>query len=140
MKSLAIVFLFLAFLLTDTFAQLAIIANKSVPINEIDNSQLLDFYTGDKSFWSNGESVIIFDLQQKGQLRDAFFKFLGKSPVRIKSIWMKRMLSGDADPPEFLDSEDEMLQKIASTSGAIGFVHKSKVSTAVKELKIISKN
>lgn len=49
------------------------------------------------------------------------------------------MLSGDADPPDFLDSEEEMVNKVASTPGAIGFVDQSKVSGDVKVLIIIEK-
>ena len=47
------------------------------------------------------------------------------------------MLSGDSDPPEFLESEDKMFRKVASTPGAIGFVDQSKVNDDVKTLIII---
>jgi ABC-type phosphate transport system substrate-binding protein len=137
MKQLIITIFCLAFWTTGAFAQVAVIAHKSVPIDKSEKSELLDFYTGDKSFWSNGKPVIIFDLKPRGGNRDTFYNFLEMSPIRIKSIWMKRMLSGDADPPEFLESEDKMLQKVASTPGAIGFVGQSKVNDNVKALIII---
>jgi len=119
------------------FPQVAVIAHKSVPVDVIEKSDLLDCYTGDKSFWSDDKRVIIFDLKEKGDTRDAFYKYLGISSTRMKSIWMKRMLSGDADPPEFLESEDKMLQKVASTKGAIGFVSKAKVSDKVKMILLL---
>ena len=119
-------------------SQVAVIANLSVPLGKIEKSELLDLYTGDISFWNDGEPIVIFDLKQRGKVRDSFYNYLGKSSHRIKSIWLKRMLSGDADPPEFLDSEEEMLKKVASIPGAIGFVSLSKINEGVKTLLVIS--
>jgi ABC-type phosphate transport system substrate-binding protein len=118
-------------------AQVAVIAYKSAPNSEISSSQLLDFYTGDVRYWSNDDPVVVFDLEPKGEIKKAFYNFLGKSTSRMKSIWMKRMLSGEGDPPEALPSEEELLQKVAETKGAVGFISSNKVSDDVKVLAII---
>ena len=110
-----------------------------MPVDEIKKSQLLDFYTGDIRSWSNSESVVVFDLKPKGEVKDTFYKFLGKSTSRMKSIWLKKVLSGEWDPPKSLKSEEEMLKKIASTPGAIGFVSQSQVSEDVKTLLVINR-
>ena len=47
------------------------------------------------------------------------------------------MLLGEGDTPESLKSEEEMLTKVASTSGAIGFVSQSTVTEDVKVLAVI---
>lgn len=119
------------------FTQVVVIAHKSVPVDEIKKSELLDFYTGDIRKWSDGETVTVFDLKPKGEVKETFYKFLGKSASRMKSIWMKKMLSGEGDPPEALESEQKMIEKVAATPGAIGFVSQSKVSGDVKVLIII---
>lgn len=121
------------------FAQVAVIANKSVPADSITKTELLDFYTGDIKKWLNAKPVVVLDLKPKGEVRDTFYEFLGKSSSRMKSIWLKKMLSGEGDPPEALQSEEEMLKKVASTPGAIGFVSKSKASKEVKTLFVIKK-
>ena len=137
MRLLVVTIFCLTLWTTSSFSQVAVIAHKSVSIDKIEKSELLDLFTGDKSFWSDGKPVIVFDLKPKGDTRDTFYNFLEMSPTRIKSIWMKRMLSGDSDPPEFLESEDKMFRKVASTPGAIGFVDQSKVNDDVKTLIII---
>jgi ABC-type phosphate transport system substrate-binding protein len=134
MRQLIIAIFGLTVWISSSFPQVAVITHKTVSIDNIEKSELLDFFTGDKSFWGDGKPVIIFDLKPKGDIRDTFYNFLEMSPTRIKSIWMKRMLSGDSDPPEFLESEDQMLKKVASTPGAIGFVGQSKVNDNVKVL------
>jgi len=137
MKQLSYTLMCITMWVTCASSQVAVIANLSVPLAKIEKSDLLDLYTGDMSLWTDGKAIVICDLKQKGEVRDSFYSYLGKSPHRIKSIWLKRMLSGDADPPTFLDSEEEMLKKVASTPGAIGFVSLSKIDEDVKTLLVI---
>ncbi len=118
-------------------AQVAVIANKSVPMDNIKKSQLLDFYTKDIKFWSNGKTVVLFDLKPKEQVRNEFYEFLGKTSSAMKLIWMRKMLSGEGRPPESLKTEEEMLKKVVSTPGAIGFVRQSKINIEVKTLLVI---
>lgn len=124
---------------TGVLAQVAVIAHKSVPEDSIKKNELLDFYTGDIKKWSNGVPVVVLDLKLKCEAKNMFYKFLGKSSSRMKSIWLKKMLSGEGDPPKSLKSEEEMLNKVASTPGAIGFVSQTKVSREVKTLILIQK-
>ena len=120
-------------------AQVAIIAHKDVPAESIAKDGLLDLYLRDVLSWPTSElEVIICDLRLKGAVKDEFYKFLGKSSSRMKSIWLKRKLAGEGDPPEFFHSEEELLQHVANTPGAIGFVHPSKVTDNVKVLVEIS--
>ena len=137
MKIQVLLYITLILSLYNANAQVAVIANKSVPKNEISSSELLDFYIGDVRYWSNDNPVIVFDLEPKGEIKKAFYKFLGKSTSRMKSIWMKKMLSGEGDPPEAISSEEELLQRVAKTKGALGFISNEKVSDDVKVLVII---
>ncbi len=117
--------------------QVAIIAHKGVSTDAIGKQQLLDFYTGDDRKWDDGVPVTVLDLKRKNATKKALYEYLGKSTSRMKSIWMKRMLAGEGDPPEAMESEDEMLRKVASTPGAVGFVSEFKVTNEVKILAII---
>ena len=120
-------------------AQVAVIANKSIKKDKISKSELLDCYTGDMPKWDDGNKVYVFDLKPKTEIKDIFYKHLGKSPSRMKSIWMKRMLSGDGEPPPALESEEEMLKKVEKTKGSIGFISYDKVNSKIKVLAIIEK-
>jgi ABC-type phosphate transport system substrate-binding protein len=115
-------------------AQVAVIANRFVPMDTISKSELLDFYTSDIKKWSDGQPVILLDLKSKGDVKSTFYNFLGKSASRMKSIWLKKMLLGEGDPPESMISEQELLNKVASTIGALGFVSKANIREDVKLL------
>jgi len=139
MKIAIVTILFLFSWAEASFSQVAVIAHKSVPVDTIKKSELLDFYTADIKKWINGDRVIVNDLKPKGEVKRIFYKFLGKTPSRMKSIWLRNMLSGEGDPPEALKSEEDMLQKIAATPGAIGFLSHTKVDNNVKTLIVIKK-
>ena len=120
---------------TAASAQVAVIAHNDVPADSLTKIQLLDFYTGDALSWPASElDVVVFDLKPKGEVKDAFYQYLGRSSSRMKSIWLKRKLAGDGDPPESFQTEEEVVHYVASTPGAVGFVHTSKVNDEVKIL------
>lgn len=114
--------------------QVVVIAHKSVPIDTIKKSVLLDLYACDLKKWSDGQPVIVFDLKSQSDVKMAFYNYLGKSSSRMKSIWLKKMLSGEGEPPEAMNSEEELLAKVVSTAGAIGFISKNKMRDQVKVL------
>ena len=118
-------------------AQVAVIANKSIKKDKISKSELLDCYTGDMPKWDDGQKVYVFDLKPKTEIKDTFYRYLGKSTSRMKSIGLKRMLSGDGEPPPALESEEDMLKKVEKTKGSIGFISYDKVNTKIKVLAII---
>jgi ABC-type phosphate transport system substrate-binding protein len=114
--------------------QIVVIANKSVPMDTIKKTLLLDFYACDIKKWSDGQPVIVLDLKLQDGIRTTFYNYLGKSSSRMKSIWLKKLLSGEGDPPQTMNSEEELLKKVAATAGAIGFISKAKVHKDVKIL------
>jgi ABC-type phosphate transport system substrate-binding protein len=119
-------------------AQVAVIGNKSVPVDSIAKIALVDLYLLDVTKWGDGSPAIVKDLKQKGVVRDGFYDYLGKSSSRLKTIWMGKMLTGELDPPEALRTEEEMLSKVAATPGAIGFLSLTKTNDSVKVLLIIN--
>jgi ABC-type phosphate transport system substrate-binding protein len=111
-------------------AEVAIIVNKSVPMQTIDSRTLFDLYSGDVKRWSNGQAVVLLDLEPRGDVKTTFYDYLGKSSSRMKSIWMKNMLAGEGSPPEAVPSEAELVKRVAATPGAIGYVSRPTVTGA----------
>jgi len=120
-----------------SFGQVAVIANKDVPADTITKSELIDMYTLEIGLWDSGRNIVVFDLKPKGEVKDTFYNYLGKSTSRMKSIWMKKLLSSGDDPPPAIESESLMLEKIKKTSGAIGYISSAMVDEEVKILVTI---
>lgn len=107
-------------------AQVAVVANPSVTAPDLDAPRLLDIYTGAIKTWSGGIPIVLLDQKQKTSAKVAFYSYLGMSASRLKSIWMKNLLSGEGTPPESIDDEDELLKRVAATPGALGYVSMDK--------------
>jgi ABC-type phosphate transport system substrate-binding protein len=117
--------------------EVVVIAHPDTPGETISKSVVLDFFTGERRHWSNDQEVIPLDLQEPKEVRKTFYKSLGKSSSRMRSIWMKSKLSGEGEPPEAIKSEKELVLRVANTPGAIGFVRRESVSESVKLLVIL---
>lgn len=122
-----------------SLAQVAVIAHKAIPVDTLSQTQLFDFYSGEVKSWSNKVRVVVFDLKPAGEVKEAFYRLLGITPSRMKSIWLKKLLMGEGDPPEALPSEEEVLKKVAARPGAIGFVGKARATPEVKIIVIVEK-
>lgn len=119
------------------FGQIAVIANPDVPVDSMSKTKIVDLFTGDVRLWGNGLPVVPIDLQEPKEVRKTFYKELGKSSARMRSIWMKKKLSGEGEPPEPVETEDEVVAKVASTPGSISFVRASHASRSVKVIRIL---
>lgn len=117
-------------------AQVAVIANKSVGAGSVDASTLANIYSLDSKNLG-GVTLVVLDLGEDNDAKKKFYGFLGKSFADMKKIWLKAKLTGNGNPPVTVSSEDEMIKKVASTPGAIGYVSASKVTADVKVLKKI---
>jgi len=139
MKTLLIPLLLITAGATDAHSQVAVIAHKAVQADTLTQAQLLDYFTGDIKSWSDKTPVVVLDLKGQGEIKDSFYKLLGLTSSRMKSIWLKKLLLGEGEAPEALKSEEEVVKKVASTPGAIGYVSRSKVNGDVKILRIVEK-
>jgi ABC-type phosphate transport system substrate-binding protein len=120
-----------------TQAQVAVIANKSVSESSISSGKLNDIYSLRAKTWGNGKEIVPVTLKSENESVKKFFSAFGKSLMEMKKLWMKLQLTGEGQPPASVGSEDEVVSKVASTPGAIGFVSSDKVNSSVKVLLTI---
>lgn len=139
MKAIKIIILITAlFLAADSYAQVTVVANKSISENSLTVSKLTDIYFLRAKSWSNGQAIVPFTLKTDNQVTDKFFSAIGKSNTEMKKIWMKLQLTGEGQAPASLGSDEETLNKVASTPGSIGFVDSKNVNDKVKTLLTIN--
>jgi len=134
MKKLILALIICTVLPIVAFAKIAIIANKDVKTSSISKAKLLDVYSLDITEFG-GSKIKVFDYNNsENTIKKEFFSHLGKSISDFKQLWMKKKLTGNGNPPLNVGSEDDMVSKVASTPGAIGYVSSDKVTGAVKVL------
>lgn len=122
----------LIFTSINAYAQVVVIANKSIPEGSISAGKLNDIYLLKAKTWSNGKAIVPMVIKSDNATTQKFFGSLGKSLLEMNKVWMKLQLTGEGQSPEGFASEDELIEKVASTPGAIGFVSIDKVNDKVK--------
>lgn len=121
----------------NTNAQVAVIVNKSVLEKSITSNHLSEIYTSKVKTWEGGVKIMRFFLKSD-EVSSKFFGAIGKSLLEMNKIWMKSQLTGEGQSPQGCGSDDEIIDKVASTPGAIGFVSADKVNAKVKVLLTIN--
>ena len=108
--------------------EIAVIANKSVGVTSIDAGKLASAYSLSMSEWSSGTAVKIGNYRAADELKAKFYGAMKTSETELKKVWMKKKLGEGKETPTLVNSEDEMVEFVKSSSGAIGFVSASKVT------------
>lgn len=87
--------------------------------------------------WPDGAPIRVFVMPDGAPLHIKFSKEkLNVFPYQLRSAWDRLVFSGTGQAPETVNSLDEMLAKVASTPGAIGYLTKSKIGGKVNVLQI----
>lgn len=132
MKIRYIIFAALLILCANSYAQVAVIVNKSVPASSINKAKLLDIYSLTTKSWDNGSKIVLTDQKNDNTVKSKFYGYIGKSNADLKKVWMRMQLTGAGFAPEALSSDEEIVRKVASTPGAIGYVSQGAVTDDVK--------
>jgi ABC-type phosphate transport system substrate-binding protein len=112
------------------------IVNPSVKSNVTSAAELRDVFTGVTSNMKDGSRVIPATLKG-GETQAEFLKvYVGKNDTAFRATWRSLLFSGEAGMPKLLDSDDEMVEYVARTPGAIGYVSESTKTPGVKVLTI----
>ncbi len=103
-------------------AQVAIIVNKSVKITSLEPQIVADIFTLNVQKWDNGLRICVFDWKGINRIKENFYKYLDITPDDMKKIWLKKQFSGKGLPPYACESEADVIERVASTPGAISYV------------------
>ncbi len=133
--------LFLMSLLAScVYAQsVVIIANKDVEEDSFNHQTLLRIYHGKKKQWSNNNKIVPVMLKS-GLIRDRFIEdILKETDHKFITFWKQMVFTGRGIPPKSFINEKEIVNFVAQTPGAIGYISKlpSSISDDVKLISII---
>ena len=116
---------------------ITVITNTSVDRNELQLKDLRAIYTMKKRLWSDGHAIQVYVLAPEQESHREFCKqVLGVFPRQLQSIWHRLVYSGTGEAPIELNSEQEMIDVISSTKGAIGYIQQEKDHEQINILSI----
>ena len=112
-----------------------VITNKSVSTTTLTKNDLSKIYLGKKSSWNDGSSIKFVVLT--GDTHAAFLKdYIGKTESQFSTFWKKQVFTGKGSPPKEFNSDQAMVEFVAQTTGAIGYVSSSADVSKVKTITI----
>lgn len=116
--------------------QVVIIANPSIKAAEVSTADLRDVFNGAASTFKDGSHVTPV-LLKAGATNDSFLAlYVGKSDSAFRANWRSLLFSGQAVMPRTLDSEAALVEFVAHTPGAVGYIGKSTPHEGVKILSV----
>ena len=117
-------------------AQVIVIAHPTLKAADVSTADLRDVFTGASSSFKDGSHVTPV-LLKAGPVNDGFLTlYVGKSDSAFRANWRSLLFSGQAVMPRTLESEAAVVEYVAHTPGAIGYVAKSTPHEGVKVLSV----
>jgi ABC-type phosphate transport system substrate-binding protein len=111
-----------------------LVANKSVQISSIRITDLRAIFTGAKTRFADGSHAIPV-LLRGGPVHEVFLKnYVGESPDEFRVHWQKEVFTGQGAMPKTFDSESALIEYVAATPGALGYVSRISPQDNVKSI------
>ena len=104
-------------------------------------NSLVRIYAMQKRVWSDNTPVRVFTLPNNSPLHKAFVNdYLRMQPYQLDRLWHRLVFSGTGSTPEEVSSVEEMLEKVKTTPGAIGYVDSAMADRVDKAMKTVTAN
>lgn len=114
-----------AALAQDRLPAAEIIVSPSLKSVELDRGLLRAVFTMRLRQWPDGSPIRVFVLPDDDPLSDLFYRErLGMYSYVLRRAWDRMVFTGTGFAPTVVQSEEEMMQRVRSTPGAIGYVRK----------------
>lgn len=114
-----------------------VIVNASVGASSVNRATLELIFLGSAKNYGDGVPVVVATLKE-GAVHESFLKsFLSKTPPQFQRAWRDLVFGGGASRlPQSFATEAELVEYVAKTKGAIGYIDDSTPHPGVKVLKI----
>jgi hypothetical protein len=114
-----------------------LVANKGVRISEITYADLRAIFMGTRTRFADGTHAVPVTLKG-GPVHEVFLRnHVGEGPEEFRSEWRKVVFTGQGAMPKAFDSESALLEYVAATPGAVGYVSRISSRDGVKVLATI---
>lgn len=124
------------FFVTPTFAKVVIIANNSVAQDSLNKQDLQNIFLGKMAKWSDNSSI--YFVTSENDIHEDFLKmYINRSSSQFRNYWRKMVFTGKGQKPKAFKTDEELIQFVSETSGAIGYVSSD---AALKNVKTITVN
>lgn len=103
------------------WSQNVVYFGNEVGMTSMTNAKIQRVFTGKETLWKNGKTVVIcLPGTKSAKAQEVYTKVYNKSVKEVQKFWLSLVFQGRAKSPVFFDSEQEMVDFVKRTPGAIG--------------------
>ena len=114
-----------------------LVANLDLHISQISVADVRAIFTGAKTRFADGSRAVPVTLKG-GPAHEVFLKnYLNENSDEFRAQWRKEVFTGQGAMPKALDSEAALIDYVAITPGALGYVSRISRNDRVKTLTVI---
>jgi phosphate transport system substrate-binding protein len=120
---------------------LAIVVNRTNPVENLSFSELRKIFMGEETHWSNGRRITVVMLEPGNSERQAVLTQIYKMGEKdFNNYFLHGMFTGEIHAaPKALPSSAEVLKFVLNVPGAIGYVKTPEVNESVKVVRLESR-
>jgi len=113
-----------------------LVVSKESQMSEISASDVRAIFTGTKTRFADGSHATPVTLKG-GPAQEVFLRnYVGERPDEFRAQWRKAVFTGQGAMPRAFDSEAALIEFVAATPGALGYVSHISPNDKVKLLPI----
>ena len=117
---------------------IAVVVHPDVPVDNLSFAELRRVLLGDREFWSAGVRVTLLIRAPIARERDAAVKGIcDMTEAQFRQHWIAKVFRNETPTgPKIVYSNEMAIDQVSRTPGAITFVEPSRVTKAMKVLKV----
>jgi ABC-type phosphate transport system substrate-binding protein len=117
----------------ECLADVVVVVNASSGVERLSREEVINIFLGRFRQLPSGLPALPVDLPASQAEKATFYRLLVKRELaEINSYWARLVFSGRTTPPKQAKSEDEMIEFVGSTQGAVGYLERGKLDGRFK--------
>ena len=120
-------------------AEIAVIVNKSNPLDDLPLSELREYFLAERGHWPNGKGKVrVVMLEPGAPAREAALRLIyNMNEKAYVSYFLGKKFRGETlDEPRQQTSAADVIKFVSFVPGAIGYVRPEEVDASVKVLRV----
>nr|WP_228575606.1 hypothetical protein [Halomonas sp.] len=113
--------------------RIVLIANHQVANTSLTQDTTRAIFAMRQRNWPDGQAVRVFVLPNRHPVHARFAKeLLAVYPHQLQLAWDRMVFSGTGQAPSQVNSQSEMLERVATTPGALGYLEREYLDDRVQ--------
>ena len=119
-------------------ADVAIIVNQSVPVDNLTFAEVRKVFRGERQFWNSGLRVTLLVRAPVAHERDVVLrKIYEMNEAQYRQYWISKVFRSDvASGPKIVYTNEMAAELVSAIPGAVSFIEANKVPAGFKVVKV----